>query len=698
MPASTGLAGDRSATQLMSADLHNFVHSDLPAPHVFYNDRTHTVHPSSPPGAPRIPATIATFHSPCLFPAVLDQAQLHPFGAIPNLSETHTSPVQRTQVISSAPEVSYSSTPAQDSDAWVAYVKSWSLDAASPNGILHSSRVAPNTLIRPFTDGMPVPEQTGDMVVQQPICETLHPGRFDGVKSLDSSPLSNLVSYQPVCVGNSCCLHKPRKLMDSAVLHHRDSQLATDNMVTCRPGHTEICKHATTLPPPTTTDLDERGATLQATTNTMTSQRHTLNPIEAHFRSLTEIGVSLQDTAETLADSGANTLTGNSSAFRKISRFQRYFREAVSAVKSATRTKIFSQDEETSDEDEEVIGNQGIRLRSSRQARGRREFVQIKLIQEMKNEHTGAIWAMRFSPCGRLLATAGYDRSIRIWVLRQWYSYFRRMQQYASGPVESPEFGSSATFMNEADASLVDEENLFDSVSLASTSVSTTGKTDDGASTSSSTQACMDRLDQKSLPGVTSSVLSARVTSSSLKLPPDLERGRRTVFRSQPLLVYRGHEGVITEVAWSKNLFLLATSMDHQVRLWHISRRECLCLFSHNDTVPTIVFHPKDDRYFLSGSLDGKLRLWNIPDKKVRFWVEVPMPSALPVSNSGSASTGGFAASSFIKSSPLTPHISSGTVRNFNPRTIITCATFACEGTKVVVGTYDGRVMFFNSE
>lgn len=30
-----------------------------------------------------------------------------------------------------------------------------------------------------------------------------------------------------------------------------------------------------------------------------------------------------------------------------------------------------------------------------------------------------------------------------------------------------------------------------------------------------------------------------------------------------------------------------------------------------------IVFHPRDDRYFLSGSLDGKLRLWNIPDKKV---------------------------------------------------------------------------------
>jgi WD40 repeat protein len=31
----------------------------------------------------------------------------------------------------------------------------------------------------------------------------------------------------------------------------------------------------------------------------------------------------------------------------------------------------------------------------------------------------------------------------------------------------------------------------------------------------------------------------------------------------------------------------------------------------------------QDDRYFLSGSLDGKLRLWNIPDKKVALWNEL---------------------------------------------------------------------------
>ena len=34
-----------------------------------------------------------------------------------------------------------------------------------------------------------------------------------------------------------------------------------------------------------------------------------------------------------------------------------------------------------------------------------------------------------------------------------------------------------------------------------------------------------------------------------------------------------------------------------------------------NTTIPSGTL--QDDRYFLSGSLDGKLRLWNIPDKKV---------------------------------------------------------------------------------
>jgi len=65
----------------------------------------------------------------------------------------------------------------------------------------------------------------------------------------------------------------------------------------------------------------------------------------------------------------------------------------------------------------------------------------------------------------------------------------------------------------------------------------------------------------------------------------------------------------------------------------------------------------QDDRYFLSGSLDGKLRLWNIPDKKVALWNEVN-----------------------------------------GPNNLITAANFCQNGKFAVVGTYDGRCIFYHTE
>ncbi|CAG8588010.1 6417_t:CDS:10 [Acaulospora morrowiae] len=99
---------------------------------------------------------------------------------------------------------------------------------------------------------------------------------------------------------------------------------------------------------------------------------------------------------------------------------------------------------------------------------------------------------------------------------------------------------------------------------------------------------------------------------------------RAPVFRDKPLYEYCGHTADVLDLSWSKNNFLLSSSMDKTVRLWHITRKECLCCFQHADFVTAIAFHPKDDRFFLSGSLDCKLRLWNIPDKRVAHWNEVP--------------------------------------------------------------------------
>ncbi|KAJ1967813.1 WD repeat-containing protein 44 [Dispira parvispora] len=96
------------------------------------------------------------------------------------------------------------------------------------------------------------------------------------------------------------------------------------------------------------------------------------------------------------------------------------------------------------------------------------------------------------------------------------------------------------------------------------------------------------------------------------------------IFEPKPYREYVGHTRDVLDLAWSKNDFLLSSSMDKTVRLWHISRNECLCCFHHIDFVTSIDFHPRDDRFFLSGSLDGKVRLWNIPEKKVAAWNELP--------------------------------------------------------------------------
>ncbi|KAL1954172.1 hypothetical protein VTO42DRAFT_1580 [Malbranchea cinnamomea] len=96
------------------------------------------------------------------------------------------------------------------------------------------------------------------------------------------------------------------------------------------------------------------------------------------------------------------------------------------------------------------------------------------------------------------------------------------------------------------------------------------------------------------------------------------------VFKSQPVQEFEGHTASVVDLSWSKNNFLLSTSMDKTVRLWHVTRNECLCIFKHSDFVTSIEFHPRDDRFFLAGSLDHKLRLWSIPDKSVAFWATLP--------------------------------------------------------------------------
>ncbi|KAH8924073.1 WD40 repeat-like protein [Atractiella rhizophila] len=126
------------------------------------------------------------------------------------------------------------------------------------------------------------------------------------------------------------------------------------------------------------------------------------------------------------------------------------------------------------------------------------------------------------------------------------------------------------------------------------------------------------------------------------------------IFHPIPVLSFADHTQDVLDLAWSKNNFLLSSSMDKTVRLYHVTKNTCLATFLHRDFVTSIAFHPRDDRFFISGSLDAKLRLWNIPEKKVHLWTEIPG--------------------------------------------LITCVNFTNDGSLACVGTFTGECMLFESD
>lgn len=110
------------------------------------------------------------------------------------------------------------------------------------------------------------------------------------------------------------------------------------------------------------------------------------------------------------------------------------------------------------------------------------------------------------------------------------------------------------------------------------------------------------------------------------------------IFKSTPIHMFEGHTGDILDLSWSKNNFLLSCSTDKTAKLWHPNRSECLCTFSTSAIVSSVDFHPTDDRFFVTGGLDGKLRLWNITARRVQSIHDVPgVITAVAFSSKGSA-------------------------------------------------------------
>ncbi|XP_059642939.1 uncharacterized protein LOC132284823 [Cornus florida] len=90
-----------------------------------------------------------------------------------------------------------------------------------------------------------------------------------------------------------------------------------------------------------------------------------------------------------------------------------------------------------------------------------------------------------------------------------------------------------------------------------------------------------------------------------------------------PLQEFQGHTSNILDLAWSKSNRLLSSSEDKTARLWQVGCDECLSVFHHNNYVTCIQFNPVDENYFISGSIDGKVRIWGVSERRVVDWADI---------------------------------------------------------------------------
>ncbi|CAN4075871.1 unnamed protein product [Withania somnifera] len=187
--------------------------------------------------------------------------------------------------------------------------------------------------------------------------------------------------------------------------------------------------------------------------------------------------------------------------------------------------------------------------------------------------HEGSIITMKFSPCGQYLASAGKDGTVRIW------------------RVIEDEMSKNFNVQD------IDPSCLYFSLNHLSKLVSLNDS--------------RDKINGMKM-------MRKSSESACVVLPPKLFR-----IMEKPVHEFRAHTGEVLALSWSKNGYLLSSSVDKTARLWQVGHDKCLGVYSHNNYVTCVEFNPMDDNYFISGSIDGKVRLWEVHGCRVIDWTDV---------------------------------------------------------------------------
>ena len=241
--------------------------------------------------------------------------------------------------------------------------------------------------------------------------------------------------------------------------------------------------------------------------------------------------------------------------------------------------------------------------------------------------HTSWVWAVAFSPDGQSLVSGSDDHTVRLWDVES--GVCRRVWSDHEDGVMSIAFSPDGRTV--ASASLDRTLRLWSVAAQESRvlrghadGVWSVAFSPDGGTLASGSLDCTVRLWQPDIAEAQAVLEGHRVGVVTVAFSPDgrwlASSGHDAAIRlwvwagsqAQCVKILTGHGERVLSVAFDPTSRLLASSsQDRTLKLWELERGACLAtLADHSDWVVSVAFKP-DGTSFASGSLDRTVRLWD---------------------------------------------------------------------------------------